>query len=199
MLRLHSLLCAEYVNIHKLQQDHPCVLSLIKENYLMEPVLSRVPSVKRGMDPSAGQSIAVLQILRNLVTTKSRLSSPLRFWYNFINIDQRILYREWCSRWLPALQFFLFGKQYELDRFTNWTKSALLQQFSKVEAEILDSQFLPQSRKLSDESMCIPKIKQDLRKNKLKELFCAFRFHLVKLDFWAKLKVVANTKTTTLW
>ena len=79
MLRLHSLLCAEYVNIHKLQQDHPCVLSLIKENYLMEPVLSRVPSVKRGMDPSAGQSIAVLQILRNLVTTKSRLSSPLRF------------------------------------------------------------------------------------------------------------------------
>ncbi len=60
----------EYVNTQKLQQDHPCILQLIKDNYLREPVprnYSYYLNNPKILDPSDGQSMGILRILRNQV------------------------------------------------------------------------------------------------------------------------------------
>ncbi|KAI9562649.1 hypothetical protein GHT06_010103 [Daphnia sinensis] len=56
----------EYANANRLQQDHPCVLKLIRSEYLYQP--SDVPlNLSRPLvaDPSSGQSKVVLAHLRN--------------------------------------------------------------------------------------------------------------------------------------
>jgi hypothetical protein len=58
----------EYANTHRLQQDHPCVLDLIRKNYLKKPWGPEVPfdlHNPKTADPSAGQAKAIMRILRN--------------------------------------------------------------------------------------------------------------------------------------
>lgn len=74
-----KLLCAcynwvlfilEYANANKLQQDHPCVIRLIRRNYLLQPApknLSYRLDHPGSPDPSDGQSQAILEILQNKV------------------------------------------------------------------------------------------------------------------------------------
>ncbi|XP_046653134.1 protein Star-like [Daphnia pulicaria] len=59
----------EYANAHKLQQDHPCLLDIIRRQHLNKPSPSDVPlflDYPNVKDPSAGQVTAVLRLLRNL-------------------------------------------------------------------------------------------------------------------------------------
>lgn len=64
------MLLKEYANAEKLQQDHPCVLDLIKENYLRQPASKNQPyhlNDEELADPSDGQSKGILRILQNMV------------------------------------------------------------------------------------------------------------------------------------
>ena len=57
----------EYANSHRLQQDHPCVLELVKRSFLKEPFSRDVPyglHQMQKLDPSAGQAKAIMRILR---------------------------------------------------------------------------------------------------------------------------------------
>ena len=56
----------------RLQQDHPCVIELIKRDFLHAPSPENVPLALHNpdlVDPSAGQTKAVLRLLRNQVNT----------------------------------------------------------------------------------------------------------------------------------
>lgn len=58
----------DYVNSHQLQQDHPCVIDIIRRKYLHSPsVVNGSVFVERTdvIDPSAGQSSIVLPHLNN--------------------------------------------------------------------------------------------------------------------------------------
>ena len=60
----------EYANSHRLQQDHPCVLDIIRRHYLTTPSPPEVPlklDFPNQTNPSAGQVTAALRLLRNLV------------------------------------------------------------------------------------------------------------------------------------
>ena len=60
----------EYVNANKLQQDHPCVLEVIRRLFLNKPSPPDAPlrlDHMEQLNPSAGQVTAVQRILRNLV------------------------------------------------------------------------------------------------------------------------------------
>ena len=65
--------CKEYANAEKLQQDHPCVIHLIRKQYLRQPAPRSQPYLhllNNGDvldDPSDGQSKGILRILRNQV------------------------------------------------------------------------------------------------------------------------------------
>lgn len=60
----------EYANVNRLQQDHPCVIELIRSRYLYQP---SPPDVSLNLssplvtDPSSGQSKVVLTHLHNQV------------------------------------------------------------------------------------------------------------------------------------
>ncbi|KAK4006761.1 hypothetical protein OUZ56_011919 [Daphnia magna] len=50
---------SKYANAEKLQQDHPCVIHLIRKNYLRQPASRYQPyhlNDKELADPSDGQS-----------------------------------------------------------------------------------------------------------------------------------------------
>ena len=58
----------EYANTHRLQQDHPCVLELIRREYLQKPFSPEVPYALHNpgkADSSAGQTKAIMRLLRN--------------------------------------------------------------------------------------------------------------------------------------
>ncbi|XP_059352831.1 uncharacterized protein LOC132087713 [Daphnia carinata] len=60
----------EYVNANRLQQDHPCVIKLIRSRYLYQPSLPDVSlNLSRPLvaDPSSGQSKVVLAHLHNQI------------------------------------------------------------------------------------------------------------------------------------
>ena len=60
----------DYINYHKLQQDHPCVIELIREQYLEKPAPKLEPLVLNSpeiIDPSAGQTKIILNHLNNKV------------------------------------------------------------------------------------------------------------------------------------
>ena len=62
----------EYANANKLQQDHPCVIELIRRQYLHEPAPPNTPlnlKYPKHKNPSAAQSQAILRLLGNLVTS----------------------------------------------------------------------------------------------------------------------------------
>ncbi len=63
----------EHANVEKLQQDHPCVLHLIKKLYLRQPTPRNQSYLLNNgalADPSDGQSKGILRILRNQVNKK---------------------------------------------------------------------------------------------------------------------------------
>jgi hypothetical protein len=66
----------EYANRNKLQQDHPCVVKLIRQHYLQKPALRdlnyNLNNPDPMFDPSDGQSKAILRILRNQVNIFSK-------------------------------------------------------------------------------------------------------------------------------
>ncbi|XP_046632199.1 uncharacterized protein LOC124311872 [Daphnia pulicaria] len=65
------LCTVEYANVKKLQQDHPCVLHLIKNAYLRQPAPRNIPynlNYPELVDPSDGQSKAILRLLRNMTS-----------------------------------------------------------------------------------------------------------------------------------
>ncbi|KAK4010381.1 hypothetical protein OUZ56_019527 [Daphnia magna] len=58
----------DYANANKLQQDHPCVIQLIRRDYLRPPAsksLAYQMDHPESIDPSDGQSKAILKILQN--------------------------------------------------------------------------------------------------------------------------------------
>ncbi|XP_057380610.1 uncharacterized protein LOC130703006 [Daphnia carinata] len=58
----------EYANAHKLQQDHPCLIRLIRDHYLHPPAPRSLPyhlDYPEILDPSDGQSKGILRLLRN--------------------------------------------------------------------------------------------------------------------------------------
>ncbi len=61
---------AELLNAFRLQQDHPCVIDIIRRNYIKYPELFDTPlnlDYPEDEDPSEGQSKLVLQYLQNKV------------------------------------------------------------------------------------------------------------------------------------
>lgn len=59
---------AEYANTFELEQDHPCVIDLIRKKFLRPPARRNLPyqmSQPSLLDPSDGQSQAILRLLRN--------------------------------------------------------------------------------------------------------------------------------------
>ena len=64
---------ADYINENKLQQDHPCVIDIIRRDYLNPPASWEVPyilgsSTEPNGDPSPGQAQHVLKLLNNQVS-----------------------------------------------------------------------------------------------------------------------------------
>lgn len=60
----------EYMNFHRLQQDHPCVVNYLRRHLLKEPALPNLPfklDYPEVSDPSMGQPNEILQILRHQV------------------------------------------------------------------------------------------------------------------------------------
>ena len=57
------------MNAHRLQQDHPCVIEIIRRKYLHHPSPPEALSLSHPevVDPSAGQSATVLPYLKNKV------------------------------------------------------------------------------------------------------------------------------------
>jgi hypothetical protein len=67
----------DFANKNQLQQDHPCVVYLIRRNYLQKPTSLNVPynlSKPKIINPSDGQSQAILRLLRNQVNSFRRIS-----------------------------------------------------------------------------------------------------------------------------
>ena len=67
----------QYANDNRLQQNHPCVIELIRRHFLQPPApKDSLLNLKfpNHTNPSAGQSQAILQYLRNQVRTSSFLS-----------------------------------------------------------------------------------------------------------------------------
>ncbi len=61
----------EYVNEKKLQQDHPCLIQLIRDKYLLQPASKELPYVldhPETIDPSNGQANDIREILKNKVS-----------------------------------------------------------------------------------------------------------------------------------
>ena len=64
----------ESMNSDRLQQDHPCVIEIIKRFFLHPPAAPEVPYVLSSpnkIDPSAGQAAGILNYLRNQVKTNA--------------------------------------------------------------------------------------------------------------------------------
>ena len=60
----------EFANLNRLQQDHPCVIQLIRRHFLHPPAPKDVPlnlKFPNFTNPSAGQSQTILRYLRNQV------------------------------------------------------------------------------------------------------------------------------------
>ena len=61
----------DYANTYRLEQDHPCVIEIIRREYLTLPSPTKLNTLNlkhpEVVDPSAGQSIAVLTHLKNKV------------------------------------------------------------------------------------------------------------------------------------
>ena len=70
----------QYANDNRLQQNHPCVIQLIRRHFLQPPAPKEsLLNLKfpNHTNPSAGQSQAILQYLRNQVRTSSSFLSIL--------------------------------------------------------------------------------------------------------------------------
>lgn len=68
--KLKSNLFVESMNFNRLQQDHPCVIEIIRRRYLHPPADPDVPYVLNApntTDPSAGQAKRILKYLGNQV------------------------------------------------------------------------------------------------------------------------------------
>lgn len=60
----------EYVNARRLQQDHPCVIEIIRRYYLKKPSPQNAPyklEESHDKDPSPGQSGVIFSLLKNRV------------------------------------------------------------------------------------------------------------------------------------
>jgi len=63
----------DYINDHRLPQDHPCVIETIRRDYLNQPAADEEPLVLRQpnkADQSVGQAPAILRHLDNKVLIK---------------------------------------------------------------------------------------------------------------------------------
>lgn len=64
------LISSEYANDKKLQQDHPCVIQLIRDKYLRQPANKNLPyqlDHPEKVDSSDGQAKDIRNILKNKV------------------------------------------------------------------------------------------------------------------------------------
>lgn len=60
----------DYVNTHQLPQDHPCVLDIIRRQFLNKPASKNLPlnlQYPDNKEQSAGQVKAILRLLNNMV------------------------------------------------------------------------------------------------------------------------------------
>ncbi len=60
----------EFANRYRLQQNHPCVIEIIRQKYLYYPPLEEISlhlNHPSDVDPSAGQAAAILPYLKNKV------------------------------------------------------------------------------------------------------------------------------------
>ena len=63
---------SEYINSNKLAQDHPCVIDIIRRQFLYDPSPRNVSynmtkSIKPDGDPSQEQTPTILNLLNNKV------------------------------------------------------------------------------------------------------------------------------------
>lgn len=65
------IVISENANGKRLQQDHPCVIELIRRHYLHKPASRHTrPNLNYPhLDSSTGDSRAILKLLRNMVGT----------------------------------------------------------------------------------------------------------------------------------
>ena len=62
-----NVLKIDFMNANKLQQDHPCVIEIIRRFFLNEPPPANVPLILDNpgdLDPSAGQVTAIVKHLK---------------------------------------------------------------------------------------------------------------------------------------
>jgi hypothetical protein len=95
----------EYANDLKLQQDHPCVIRLIREKYLRQPANKELPyqlDHPEKVDSSDGQAKDIRNILKNkvnhmqvLICLKNTFFQPICD----LNADQRLFRGVWWIRW----------------------------------------------------------------------------------------------------
>ena len=84
------------MNAHKLQQDHPCVIEIIRRHFLKKPSPPNVPlklESSNDKDPSPGQSGVIFKLLKNKVPAMffESFMYPLRLHLVLLRLDERIL------------------------------------------------------------------------------------------------------------
>ena len=60
------------MNLHKFQQDHPCVIDTIRKHFLNKPSPPEVPlklKLGKDQDRSSGQTGVIFKLLQNMVPT----------------------------------------------------------------------------------------------------------------------------------
>ena len=77
----------EYANDKKLQQDHPCVIRLIRDKYLRQPADKNLPyqlDHPERIDSSDGQAKDVRNILKNKVSQIISIDAIFLDYYLYI-------------------------------------------------------------------------------------------------------------------
>jgi hypothetical protein len=124
---------SEYANKNQLQQDHPCVIRLIKEKYLRQPASKSLPyrlGDPQPLNPSDGPAQGILRILRNQVNLPLRVLFVCKFVliFNFSFFkDQRIFRRMRCLRWRIPIQHAIHGAILPVERTAHRGRSNIAQ------------------------------------------------------------------------
>ena len=122
----------QYANDNRLQQNHPCVIQLIRRHFLQPPAPKEsLLNLKfpNHTNPSAGQSQAILQYLRNQVRTSSSFLSIFSLdlaCFILLDVDVEVLF----TLHHQTNGFFFECGAYDgeaisntlyMERFLNWT------------------------------------------------------------------------------
>ena len=135
---------SEYANANQLQQDHPCVINLLRSNYLRLPAPNNLPyqmDHPEVMDPSDGQSKVILKMLQRKVWYLNKLITHIKAtskqWFSLLFKDQRLFHRmRWFRRRIPV-QHSVHGTIPRLEWIADWSRQKSVQSTSKKESKSL--------------------------------------------------------------